>query len=254
MSRVIRSIVERESQSKPEKAKRKILRRVVPLAAAGLVIGTIGTCEVAATDFNHRHGSLPCHELNLPDVPGATELEEGLCLSIAGEQPQRIGVERTLLPGGRFANTLWLEWNYDGATEFARQHKPDAEPITLITDSSGAPLATQVRSHWIIGSYAFDTEGYGRGSDHEEVCSFGHIRVAVTNAFHTPVVAGGNGEVLDPQEKGGINRFIYRTVSRYAMAVGDFFRSSLRPLRATGQNEIPDAEHPARSQPVFHVE
>jgi|GEM_PF-5076057 len=246
-----------EADSRPKNQKRPLAKRlkrggkIAGLILAGAVVATVGTCEIAATDFNRRYGSLPCHQLNLPDVPGAAELEDHLCFSVAGEQPQRIGVERTALPGERYANTLWLEWNFDGATEFARQEKPDAEPITLITDAEGTPLSTQVRSHWVIGSYPFSQSRYDRGSDHEEVCSFGRMRVTVTNAFHTPVVAGENGEVLDPEGKGGINRFIYRTVSRYAMAIGNFFKSALRPLRTAESNEIPDENHAARSQPVF---
>jgi hypothetical protein len=208
--------------------------------AAGLITVGVGSCSYGAKKFDGSSRSIGCEQPNLPEVAGAEALTESICVSVSGEQPLRGGIERTDLGNGRVANTLFLEWNFDGATEFAKLTKPDAEPITLITEN-GRPLEIHVRSHWRVGVYNFE----------DCVRESGRALVVIANAFHTPVVAGCSPRVIDVNRRGGINTFVFNTVSDYARAAGHYQHDSFGPLQSIVANEIPAANHPARTQPIF---
>jgi hypothetical protein len=203
--------------------------------AAGAIVGS---CEIQSARFDGAN--LPCQRPNLPDVAGAEPLAENLCIAISGEQPARVGIERSDLGNGRIANTLFLEWNFDGATEGIRVHKPDAEPITLITDGEGRPLEVHIRSHWRVGRFDF-----------EECQQTGRVTVAIANSFHTPIVVGCEPTVVDTTHKGGINTFVFNTIYHYGRAVGQTRNGSFQPLGSYADNQAPDPEHRCREQPLF---
>ncbi len=231
----------------PKKSKgpmKKLARagKTTGLIVGGAAVAAIATCEISAYEFNERTANVPCDRLRLPDVPGADELEENLCVSVSGEQPSKIGVERRVLRDGKVAITLIPEWNYDGVTEWVRKSGPDAEPVTLITGADGTPIHVDIRSHWRVG----------RCDATELVDAYGKARIVFANAFHTPVVAGCSPEVHNADEHGSfLNNVVFRTVYRYAMAVGNLFFGSLSPLRAAERNEVPGENHPARTQSFF---
>lgn len=139
---------------------------------------------------------------------------------MSGEQPEKIGVEEKALTGGRKAHTLFLEWDFDSITERLKKRKQDAELITLITQD-GRPVEIQVRSHWRIGVHKFD----------ECRQSSGKAVIVITNAFHTPVVAGCNPVVIDPAQNCGIDTTVFKIVYNYARASGYFDLDSFEPLR-----------------------
>ena len=210
-----------------------------------LTIGTlafVGWCNIQGRRFEAKE--LPCETPNLPDVAGAKPLTEHICIAVSGEQPQKLGIETSDLPEGRKRNTLFLEWNYDGATEHIRLHKPDAEPITLITDNKGTPLEIQVRSHWRIGKFKFD-----------ECQKEGKVKIAITNSFHTPIVAGCEPTVVNPNQQGEANRvaytFVFNTIYFYGRACGQDFIHTFQPLEYYPKNEIPGPDHKCREQPIF---
>lgn len=190
--------------------------------------------------FNSSVQELPCERLNLPLAAGRKPLTENICVAVSGEQPANIGIEDKDLGKGRKAHTLFLNWDFDGITEGLRSRKPDAEPITLITDN-GKPMEIDVRSHWRVGVHDFDK--YRQAS--------GKAVIAITNAFHTPVVVGCDPTVIDAAESGGINTSVFKIVYDYARAIRSLNIDSFAPLRAAEKNEVPGAEHPCRTQPLF---
>jgi hypothetical protein len=203
------------------------------LAAAAIV----GSCEIQSARFDGA--SLPCQRPNLPDVAGAEPLAENLCIAVSGEQPARVGIERSDLGNGRIANTLFLEWNFDGATEGIRVHKPDAEPITLITQD-GRPMEVHIRSHWRVGRFDFG-----------ECQHNGRVTVAIANSFHTPIVAGCEPTVVDTAARGGINTFVFNTIYHYGRAAGQTYNGSFQSLGSYTNNEAPGPDHRCREQPLF---
>jgi len=208
--------------------------------AMGVALGlaaTVGTCNIQSARFNGRE--LPCQRLSLPDAAGAEPLSESICVAVSGEQPAHVGVERTDLGNGRVANTLFLEWDFDGMTEFARVHKPDAEPITLITQD-GRPAEVHIRSHWRVGRFDFN-----------ECQHDGRVTIAIANSFHTPIVAGCEPEVVDTEGRGGINSFVFNTIYGYGRAVAQTYSGSFEPLAGLNENEAPGPEHRCREQPLF---
>ncbi len=222
--------------------RRKTRNRLIiaGLISTALVAGPVGTCSYEASRFNGSVSRLPCGRLSLPEAAGRKPLTENICVAVSGEQPKKIGIERTDIGGGRTAHTLFLEWDFDGITEGMRKEKPDAEPITLIT-KDGIPVEIHVRSHWRVGVHDFN----------ECRQPSGKVVVAVSNAFHTPVVVGCEAKVVDPKKKGGMGSFVFGVVSDYARAVGQWFIKSFRPLRDASVNEVPAPDHPARTQPLF---
>jgi hypothetical protein len=218
-------------------------RRLLIAAAIGtaLVGGGVGTCSLQANRFNGSASRIPCRSLRLPEVAGAKALTESLCVSVSGEQPGKIGVESKNLGNGRKAHTLFLEWNFDGITEFARKSGADAEPITIIV-KNGKPVEIHTRSHWRVGEHDFT----------DCVQPSGKVVVVVANAFHTPVVAGCDPTVVDAKGEGG-SSFVFDTVSDYARAVAqtELGRDGFKPLRETKENEVPGPDHQCRTQPLF---
>lgn len=222
-------------------AKRRIRRKLLYAGAicGALITSAIATCSFEAGVFNRSASQLPCKKLNLPKE--SKPLSESICIAVSGEQPKKIGVEKTDLGNKRTAHTLFLEWNFDGVTEGLRKEKPDSEPITLITED-GKPAEVHVRSHWRVGVYDFDS------------CKLptGKVVVAVANAFHTPVVVSEcESRISDPKKKGGINTLVFKAVSDYARAVGQWCLDTFRPLKSAKVNEVPGPDHPARTQPLF---
>ncbi len=105
------------------------------VATAAVVAGAVaGFCAYEANDFRKHRNELPCERLNLPKVAGAEPISENICIAVSGERPKRVGVESAPLPNGKVANTIFLEWDYDGFSEVLKHVKPDAEPVTLVTD------------------------------------------------------------------------------------------------------------------------
>jgi hypothetical protein len=226
--------------------KKSTKRLIVASAILGTLAvgssGVVGTTSIQAKRFNKSASDLPCKTLNLPDAAGAKPLSESICVAVSGEQPKKIGVESRDLGNGKEAHTLFMEWDFDGVTEKVKSKKPDAEPITLITED-GEPVEVHVRSHWRVGKYDFE--------ECKEEDS-GKVVVAVANGFHTPVVVSEcQSEIVDPENKGGINSVIFRAVSGYARAVGQWFLNTFKPLGKADVNEVPGEDHPARSQPIF---
>ncbi len=222
--------------------KKRLIAGAICGTLAGGVGVPVGSCSIQAKRFKKSASQLPCKELVLPKAAGAKPLEENICVAVSGEQPKKIGVESKELGDGKEAHTLFVEWDFDGITEKVRSKKPDAEPITLITED-GEPVEVHVRSHWRVGKYDFD-ECKDESSD--------KVVVAVANGFHTPVIVSEcQSEIVDPENKGGINSVIFKAVSGYARAVGQWFLDNFKPLRKADVNEVPGKDHPARSQPVF---
>ena len=234
-------------------------------AALGLALSSsfvVGSCSLQARVFDGTK-SLPCEGLLLPYVEGepakdgyggeggqgnaSTNLTKNVCIAVSGEQPKKVGVEQHELGGGRVATTLFLEWDFDGIAGPLKAKKPDAEPITIITDKDGTPLEVQVRSHWRVGKCTYPRYFSDLDTDYSHF----PVRVAITNQFHTPVIVGCTPEVLDPAKKGGINTFVFNTVMGYAKAVGQNFIGSFTPLKPFDKNEPPAPDHPARMQPIF---
>ncbi len=228
----------RENAPKTKRWKRSLVYTGIVL---GALVGTpVTTCSIQAYRFDKNVKELPCKKLNLPDAAGAKPLTESICVAVSGRQPKKIGIETHVLSKNKKAHTLFLEWTFDGYTESIKKTIPDAEPITLIT-VDGKPVEIHIRSHWRVGVHKFDD------------CknSSGKVLVAVTNAFHTPVVPGCDVKITNPKKKDFFNTFIFKSVSRYAKAVGQWYLDTFKPLRNANKNEVPDNGHRARTQPLF---
>jgi len=214
-------------------------RNVVTAAIVSATSG--GSCHYEAGRFNSMANNLPCRGMTLPKVAGAEPLAENLCIAISGEAPQKIGIESKKIGEGRFAHTLFLEWDFDGLTEVLKHHKPDAEPMTLITDEDGKPLQLQWREHWRVKMQNFDD------------CknNLGKVVIAITNSFHTPVVMGCKSKHGSPESSSWTDGAISSVTDFYARLTGSASVGTFWPFLKAEKNDPPSQDHPARTQPIY---
>jgi len=212
------------------------------IATAAIISATSGgSCHYEAGRFNSMANDLPCRGMTLPKVAGAEPLAENLCIAISGDAPEKVGIECKKLADGKKACTIYVEWGYDGVCEMLRHYKPDAEPITLILDPEDKPLEIHTRAHWRVGIYDFNS------------CknSSGKALIAITNAYHTPIVVGCDSNAVNPANKGWMYGVVFSITDFYARLTGSASLGTFRPLERVEKNELPGPKHPARTQPIF---